>query len=165
MSLVVIYQWGFFLHPWWVLDLIVFVGTNAVEGFHHEEGAAAARKTLRVWRLVRVLHAVAVAVELEWHEASELSRLRGECAELRERNIDLVQRLSRLQAELNKDDRRRNVALPRVRASGGGGGGGGGGNGLASGIGGGRGGGGPGKTGGGVVVSGRRDREQSGKDA
>jgi hypothetical protein len=117
-GLIAVYQLTFFFHPWFVLDAVLFVGTMLVEGFHHEEGAQAARFTLRVWRLVRVLHAVAVAVELEWHEASELATLRAEVAELRARNRELSARV---------------VGLERRRAGGGGSGGGGSGGGSSSG--------------------------------
>ena len=86
VGLIMVHQWDFFSHPWFLLDVVLFIGTALVEGFHHEDGANAARITLRAWRLIRVIHAIAVAVELEWHEAAELAELRSEVSDLRREN-------------------------------------------------------------------------------
>lgn len=79
------YRSRFVRHPWYVADMCVLLGSAVVE---LETGTAYA---LRVWRVVRVLHALAAAVEMEWEEAQLTAQLRQQLQFVCEDRAHLVQ--------------------------------------------------------------------------
>ena len=82
LSLLLVFGWRFFLHPWYVLDLIVIATALALEFSFTarikagEGGGATGAEAggyltvLLTWRIVRILHALAVSAETEQSEYS-----------------------------------------------------------------------------------------------
>ena len=86
--------------PWHVIDG-TFIAVSLVLELHeltvHEDDLHPASPfvslSIRVWRILRIVHAFTVALELEYQEAQN-------AAELEERLRDMMQRVSNLESEL-----------------------------------------------------------------